>query len=80
MKSAIAQEGDEFMKNLSAEMVRFGVTYADIKELLSCSDKTAWNKVNGITEFSVQEATKIRDTFFPGMRLEYLFAANAEGR
>lgn len=62
------------MSNLSAEMVRFGVTIVDIQNLLGCTDKTVRNKMNGTTEFSVREALTVRDTFFPGLRLEYLFA------
>ena len=62
------------MKNLSAEMARYGVSNNDIQSLLSCTDKTVRNKLNGVTEFSFGEAMKIRDTFFPGIRLEYLFS------
>ena len=62
------------MKNLSAEMARNGVTNSDIKALLGCSDKTVFNKVHGLTPFSVWEAIKVRDELFPGMRVEYLFA------
>lgn len=62
------------LKNLSAEMVRFGVSNSDLQKLLSCTEKTVWNKINEVSEFSVSEALKIRDTFFPGFRLEYLFA------
>lgn len=62
------------MRNLSAEMVRYGVSNTDIQALLSCSDKTVRNKLSGATEFSVDEATKIRDKFFPSLRIEYLFA------
>lgn len=64
------------MRNLSAEMARFGVSYADLMELLNCSQKTVSNKLNDATEFSVSEAMNIRDKFFPGMRLEYLFASS----
>ena len=64
------------MKNLSAEMARFGVKNADIRALLDCTDKTVANKMDGVTKFSVDEAFKIRDTFFPGLRIEYLFAAD----
>ena len=64
------------MKNLSAEMERLGVNRSDLQNLLSCSSKTVWNKLNGTTEFSVKEALLIRDTFFPGMRIEYLFGQN----
>ena len=69
------------MKNLSAEMARFGVTNSDIRAVLSCSDKTVTNKLGDVTEFSISEAIKIRDTFFPGLRIEYLFArAEPEAR
>lgn len=62
------------MSNLAAEMARFGVSAADFQAVLGCTDKTVRNKMSGATEFSVGEALKIRDTFFPGMRIEYLFA------
>lgn len=68
------------MKNLSAEMARFGVSNADIQAILSCSSKTVTNKLNDSTEFSVSEAIKVRDAFFPGLRLEYLFASSEEVR
>ena len=59
-------------------MARAGVSVSDIQKLLGCSDKTVRNKANEITEFSVGEAINIRDTFFPGMRIEYLFAADSD--
>ncbi|MBQ6274435.1 MAG: XRE family transcriptional regulator [Oscillospiraceae bacterium] len=62
------------MSNLAAEMARYGVSAADIQNVLGCTDKTVKNKMTGATEFSVGEAMKIREAFFPGMRLEYLFA------
>ena len=64
------------MKNLRAEMARFGVSNSDIQEFLGCTDKTAKAKVSGSSEFSVSEAICIRDKFFPGMRIEYLFASD----
>ena len=64
------------MKNLSAEMVRFGVGVSDLQSLLNCTDRTVKNKLAGITEFSVNEALNIRDTFFPGLRIEYLFQSD----
>ena len=68
------------MRNLSAEMARYGVRNADIQNLLSCTDKTVRNKIDGVTEFSVAEALKIRDAFFPGLRIEYLFATTDENK
>lgn len=68
------------MKNLSAEMARFGITNSDIQAVLSCSGKTVTNKLNDATEFSVSEAIKVRDTLFPGFRIEYLFAKPDDAR
>lgn len=66
------------MKNLIAEMARYGVSNTDIQNLLGCSEKTVRNKLNGDTAFYFQETTKIRETFFKGYRLEYLFAPDIE--
>lgn len=66
------------MRNLSAEMARFGVSNTDIQAILCCSSKTVTNKLNDSTEFSISEAIKLRDTLFPGLRLEYLFAPAAQ--
>ncbi len=62
------------LRNLSAEMARFGVSNTDIQTILCCSSKTVTNKLNDSTEFSISEAIKLRDALFPGLRLEYLFA------
>lgn len=66
-------------RNLLAEMQRFQVANADIQQLIGCTDKTVRNKISGATEFSLREAFLVRDTFFPGMRVEYLFADAADG-
>lgn len=62
------------MKNLCAEMVRFGVGVSDLQRILNCTDRTVRNKLSGVTEFSVNEAFAIRDSLFPGLRIEYLFS------
>lgn len=61
------------MDNLKAEMARSGVSKEDIKNLLGCSMRTVDNKLDGTTDFTVPEAFKIRDYFFPNQRMEYLF-------
>ena len=66
------------MKNLLAEMARSGVQIQDIQNLLGCTDRTVRNKLDGKTEFSVNEALKIRNALFPGLRVEYLFAETFE--
>lgn len=62
------------MKNLLAEMARSGIRVQDIQNLLGCTERTVRNKMDGKTEFSVNEALKIRNALFPGLRVEYLFA------
>lgn len=64
------------MKNLSAEMARFGVGVSDLQRILNCTDRTVRNKLSGVTEFSVNEAFAIRDALFPGLRIEYLFQSD----
>ena len=67
------------MKNLVAEMARYGVRISDIQNLLNCSERTVRNKLNNERDFTIPEALKIRNTFFPGMSIEYLFATEPEG-
>ncbi len=62
------------MNNLKAEMARYGVTEKNIQEVLECSLNTVRNKLSGVTEFSFPECIKIRNKFFEGYKLEYLFA------
>lgn len=63
------------MRNLKAEMARTGVSKEDIMNLLGCSLRTVDNKLDEITDFTIPEAFKIRDTFFRNMRMEYLFCS-----
>lgn len=62
------------MRNLIAEMARYGYKRKDIQDVLKCSEKTARNKINGETEFTYKEAEKVRNKLFPDMKLEYLFS------
>ena len=64
------------MKNLQAEMSRRGVSISDIKNLLGRSERTVKNKLYGKTDFTFPECIKIRDVFFDGIRLEYLFSSD----
>lgn len=62
---------------LRAEMARKGLKGKDIAKALQISDKSAYNKINGITEFTLKETITIRDKFFPEMTIDFLF--NDEG-
>jgi predicted transcriptional regulator len=70
--------------NLIAELVRKGiaprVVAKEIAKTIGASEKTARNKINGVTEWTVPEAMKINGMFFNGAQsIEYLFA-NADTR
>jgi hypothetical protein len=60
-------------KNLRAEMARAGIKNADIQRAIGVSEKTVRLRLNGKSEFSYSEAAEIRDKFFPGLKIEYLF-------
>ena len=60
--------------NLDAEMCRYGITIQDIATDLGINERTLRNKVNGVSEFTYRECKRIRNKWFPGMSLEYLFA------
>ncbi len=66
------------LKNLKAELVRNGYDYKNIQEILSCSEKTARNKIQGITDFTYSEAEKIRNVLFPQLTMEYLFSRDSK--
>lgn len=62
------------MRNLEAEMKRRGIGCNDIGLAIGCSERSARNRVKGAQDFSLPEAIEVRNQFFPGFLLEYLFA------
>jgi hypothetical protein len=63
--------------NLSAEMARHGIKNSELASLIDKSEQAVKKKIKGENEFLVGEATLIRDTYFPEMRIEYLFHNDA---
>lgn len=64
--------------NLIAELVKLGIPANQVAKAIAktigSSEKTARNKLNGVTEWTVPEAMKINDEFFAGAQsIEYLF-------
>lgn len=64
--------------NLIAEFVKIGVparlVAKTVAETIGVNEKTARNKINGVTEFTIPEAIKINMECFEGkQKLEYLF-------
>lgn len=70
--------------NLEAELARTGIKQKEVANLLKKDPATisTWLKEKRSEEedrckgggFSVEQAKKLRDEFFPGMSLDYLFA------
>lgn len=61
-------------KNLQAEMVRRNVTTTAIAKAIRRTEKSTSLKLRGKYPITLPEAVAIRDTFFPGMDLDFLFA------
>lgn len=66
------------LHNLEAEMARRNIKKKEIAEALGISERTLRNKLSGISDFTLPEATKIKDKFFPSLDLQYLFAKDEE--
>ncbi|AZO96095.1 XRE family transcriptional regulator [Halocella sp. SP3-1] len=60
-------------KNLEAEMTRNGILKKDIAKCLGVRDAIVLDKMNGKSTFTLDEALKIKNTYFSGMIIEYLF-------
>lgn len=60
--------------NLNAEMARHSVAPKDIAEVLNVTIEGARNRLAGRTKLTTQEAEIIRDAYFPGMTIDYLFS------
>lgn len=52
-------------ENLSRELKRKNVTQATVANLIGCTEKSLRNKLNGITDFTVSEATAIIENILP---------------
>ncbi len=66
------------LMNLKAEMSRQKVRPDDIQKLIGRSRRCVDDKISERSNFSLPEAIRIRDAFFPGMSLEYLFTGERE--
>jgi len=59
--------------NLTKELKNKGITYKAVAGLIGCSEKSVQNKMNGITDFTLNEVLLITDNMFPEYELRYLF-------
>ncbi len=58
---------------LKAEMVRADVSVKELAMKIGITERSLRNKINGITDFTMTEARKIRAKVSPEMSLEDLF-------
>ena len=58
---------------LVGELAKKKITNASIARELDIHPNSVYNKLHGESSFTVDEAIKIRDTFFPGTDLTKLF-------
>lgn len=59
--------------NLKGEMAKRCIKVEDIANVLQIHRNSASNKINGDTSFSIDEAVKVREAFFPELSLKFLF-------
>lgn len=62
------------MQNLERALNAKGISTRAVATLIGTSEKTAYNKLKGITELTVREALKINKDLLPEYRFGYLFA------
>ena len=60
--------------NLRAEMSRTGIKQIDIAKVLGVSKIAVYQKMNGKSRFTIDEAFLIQKTFFPNFTVDYLFS------
>ena len=58
---------------LIGEMAKKKITIEQIAKLLNIHRNSVANKLNGITDFTIEEAIQIQETFFPDWNLKELF-------
>ena len=60
-------------RNLAAEKARFGITNEQIGEVIGKSKDSVDKKMSGEVGFKLNEMNAIKNKFFPGLTLDYLF-------
>lgn len=63
---------------LIGEMAKKKITKEDISKLLNIHWNSVANKINGSSSFTVEEAARIRDAYFPEWKIEELFQKSAD--
>jgi hypothetical protein len=64
--------------NLDAEMARKGLKRKDLAWMFKNRIATVSDKLNGKSPFLIDEAVKIKITYFPDLSLDYLFGKETQ--
>lgn len=64
------------MRNLENALNQKGIAKTVVMNLLNISRSTLDNKLAGRTEFTIDEAFKIKENLLPEYDIEYLFTSN----
>lgn len=83
IKSKYGIEVRELLNNLKAELVRKNIDpKSGIAKAINCTQRTANNKLNGITPFTVPEAEIIMEKYFKDsdFSIRYLFSDNQKNK
>lgn len=60
--------------NLKEALLQKHITVRGLADFLGIAEKTAHNKLSGVTEFTYPEAHRISQELFPEYNISYLFA------
>lgn len=66
------------MRNLISALDKKHLGVKAVAGILGCTEKTAYNKIHGITEFTISEAVEIKIHLLPEYDIQFLFADNAD--
>lgn len=64
--------------NLEAEMARKKIKKGDLQRVLEIRYATVVDKTNGKSKFTLEEAFKIKRSFFPEYSIDYLFSKEVD--
>ena len=65
------------LKNLDQAIKNKGITLKGYAAVLGISEKSAWNKVNEVTELTYKEARITKENLFPEFDSNWLFASDS---
>lgn len=65
--------------NLRGEMAKRKISIESVADLLKIHRNSVANKLNGESSFSIEQAMLIQETFFPDLKVKYLFGRDEGG-